>query len=138
MKDWELVEEDYIIHLDWLRVKRKKYRLPHGDAVGDFFILEYTDWVNILPVTEKDEVVLIRQYRPGLNRVLWELPAGCAEGNESPLEAAKRELFEETGFRGTSWTQLGCFSPNPGTHNNLCYSYLACGVKRVSDQSLDF
>jgi 8-oxo-dGTP pyrophosphatase MutT (NUDIX family) len=81
--------------------------------------------------------VLIRQYRPGLDRILCEIPAGCVDAEESPLQAARRELLEETGYGEGNWRLLGTHSPNPGTHTNISYSYVARNVMQVATQQLD-
>ncbi len=134
---WNLLHEDYLLKKRWMKILRRRYRLPKENAEADFYIFEYSNWVNVIPLTEKNEAVLIRQFRPGLERVLWELPAGFVDKQETPIEAAKRELLEETGYSGGAWELVGTFSPNPGTHTNLSYSYLARGVQQVDKQKLD-
>jgi 8-oxo-dGTP pyrophosphatase MutT (NUDIX family) len=137
VKPWELLAEEYLFRHRWLKVLKRRYRIPRGGQEGDFYLFEYTNWVNVLPVTGEGRIVLIRQYRPGLDTVLWEIPAGALDPGEQPLEAAKRELAEETGYGGGRWELLSTLSPNPGTHSNLSYSYLATGVVPTSEQNLE-
>ena len=137
VEPWDLLGEEYLFRHRWLKILKRRYRIPRGREEADFYLFEYTNWVNILPVTDEGRIVLIRQYRPGLDRVLWEIPAGAMDPHEKPLHAAKRELVEETGYEGGAWKLIGTFSPNPGTHSNLSYSFLASGVHPSKPQRLD-
>jgi 8-oxo-dGTP pyrophosphatase MutT (NUDIX family) len=137
IEPWELLAEEYLFTHRWLKVLKRRYRIPRDRQEADFYLFEYTHWVNVLPITEDGRMVLIRQYRPGLDEVLWEIPAGAVDANEEPLQAAKRELAEETGYEGDAWELLDTFSPNPGTHSNLSYSYLARNVRASKPQQLD-
>lgn len=80
---------------------------------------------------------MVEQYRHGLQDIFTELVAGVAELGENPLEAAKRELLEETGFGGGEWKLLTVLSANPGSQNNLSYSFIATGVEKITSQHLD-
>ncbi len=134
---WKLLEENYIFNRKWLKIQQRTYYLPSREREADFYLFEYSPWVSILPVTHSGEIVLIRQYRPGLDQILWEIPAGLVDEGEKPLDAAKRELFEETGYRTNAWELLGTFSPNPGTHTNLSYGYIATNIILAGSQDLD-
>ena len=95
-------------------------------------------WVNVIALTKKREIVLVSQYRHGAGRVLLEIPAGVMDPeDESPLQTAKRELLEETGYTGEKFFEVGCSYPNPATHTNMTYSFLALGVEHVGQQHLD-
>jgi 8-oxo-dGTP pyrophosphatase MutT (NUDIX family) len=106
--------------------------------VIDGFVLEYGDWATILALTKQQEVVLIRQYRHGAQKVILELPGGAMEAeDESPMQAARRELLEETGYASDNFIQIGCVSPNPANQTNLIYSFLALDAEKVGGQDLD-
>lgn len=117
----------------WMTLRQDRVRLPGGAVIDDYFVLEYPTWVNVVAVTSDDHMVLIRQYRHGLARVGVELVAGVVEsGDPSPEAAARRELLEETGYGGGTWSPLLVASANPATHSNLTYSFLAVGVEPVA------
>lgn len=136
-RKWKVLESEYLIRRPWLTARRDRAELPDGRINNEYYVLEYPDWVNIIAVTEDGDIVLERQYRHGLGNTCYELPCGVIEEGETPLEAAKRELLEETGYAGGKWEEWMTLSPNPATSNNLAHSFLAVGVKKVAGQSLD-
>lgn len=138
VKVWETLSSEYLIQRPWLTARRDVLRMPNGKVVPEYYVLEYPTWVNIIAITESDEYVLVRQYRHALDIVEYELCAGTMEvSDESPMEAAKRELLEETGYAGGEWTELTVLSANPTSMNNLNHTFIAKGVKKVSSQHLD-
>ena len=105
-RKWELVSSEYLFRRPWLTARRDVVRLPNGTEIPEFYVLEYPDWVNIIAVTADGEFVMIRQYRHGIDQTRYELVAGCVDPGEDPLTAAKRELYEETGFGGGEWRKI--------------------------------
>jgi len=110
---------------------------PRTEQAHDFYILESTDWVNVIPITPREEIVLVRQYRHGTREVTLEIPGGIVERQDSPEDAARRELMEETGFKEKGMVLLGSVNPNPAFLTNRCYTYLAKDVVRVKTQDQD-
>lgn len=106
---------------------------PRTGAIKRFSLIEATDWVNIIAITQDTRVVLIRQYRPGVDRICIEIPGGMVDPGEDALTAAARELVEETGYTSTQWTKLGAIAPNPAIQNNTLHTFLATGAERTSD-----
>jgi 8-oxo-dGTP pyrophosphatase MutT (NUDIX family) len=102
-----------------------KARSPRTGREHNFFILEASPWINVIPLTEQNEVVLVRQYRHGIRRVTLEIPGGLAETHETPEEAAKRELLEETGYKASEMILLGSVHPNSAILNNQCFTFIA-------------
>lgn len=103
-----------------------------------YYVLEYPDWVTVIAITRDKKFLMIRQYRHGIGRTLYELCAGVCEAEDaSPLVTAQRELYEETGYGNGTWTEFMQVSANPGTHTNMTYCFLAIDVEPVSDQHLE-
>ena len=110
---------------------------PDGGPPHDFYVLSAPDWVNIVPLTDDGRVVLIRQYRFGIEGFTLEIPGGMCDGNEPPLEAAAREMSEETGYEAREIVPLGWVHPNPAIQNNRCHSFLARGATRAGEPRPD-
>lgn len=134
---WKVLDREYIIKRPWLTARRDKVELPDGRVIEEYYVLEYPDWVNVIAITKEGQFVMERQYRHGLGVDSTELPCGVMEKDEEPLEAAKRELLEETGYAGGEWTKLMAIGANPGSQNNLTHCFLAVGVEKIAEQSLD-
>lgn len=105
--------------------------------MDEYYVLEYPDWINVIAITKDGRFVMEKQYRHGLEVISTELPCGVIEEGEDPLYAAKRELLEETGYSGGEWSKLMTLSPNPSSMNNLAHCFLAVGVEKTAEQSLD-
>lgn len=135
---WQVLDRRYVYdRKPYMTLREDTVLLPNGNRIEDYFVFEYPDWVSVLGVTPRREIVLIRQYRHGAARVHFELPAGVVDPGEPLLDSARRELLEETGYGGGEWSLLLQASANPGTHTNTCHIYLALGVERLEDQQLD-
>lgn len=134
---WKSLCSEYIIKRPWLTARRDKIELPDGRIIPEFYVLEYPEWVNVIAITTDGKFVMERQYRYAADSTNYEIPCGVMEQGETPLEAAMRELKEETGYGGGQWRELMCISANPTSMTNMTHCFVATGVEKISDQHLD-
>lgn len=133
IKTWKVLESTYIHN----NVRIDTCEITNGLVVKPL-VREFKPWVNVVALTPAHEIVLIKQYRHGMGKIIWEIPAGMAhEVNETLLDAARRELLEETGYAGEKFIEIGRVSADPASYTNLTYSFLALDVEKVGNQSLD-
>lgn len=136
--DWELLDSEYLFKDNWLTARKDRCRMPEGKIVDPYYVLEYPDWVNALAITEKGEILMIRQYRHAYGKTIVEIPGGSMDpADDSPRTAMQRELLEETGYLFEVFDYLGSISPNPSTNNNLTHMFIAKGGRKVREQQLD-
>lgn len=128
-KERSTVLGDYRI----FRLREDESRSPRTGRLHTFYVLEATDWVNVIPLTIAGNVVMVHQYRHGTEDVTLELPAGMVDpGDSDPAQAAARELAEETGYEAAAFTLLGSVAPNPAFLDNRCHTYLAAPARATS------
>lgn len=137
IKEWKVLESEYLVRRPWLTARRDRLELPDGRIIPEYYVLEYPDWVNVIAITKDGQFVMERQYRHAARKISLELPCGVMEEGETPLEAAQRELLEETGFGGGQWKKLMELSPNPSAMSNTTHCFLAIGVEKIAEQHLD-
>ncbi|HEU20429.1 MAG TPA: NUDIX hydrolase [Deltaproteobacteria bacterium] len=118
-------------------IRTDRARSPRTGLDHHFHVLESPPWVNVIPLTRQNEVVMIRQYRHGIQNVTLEIPGGLVEPGDTPEGAAKRELREETGYEGSEVILLGMVHPNPAIQNNDCYTYLIRNAVLAGRQEQD-
>lgn len=136
-KPWEFLRTEPGPELPLFHTRFDWVRNPRNDRSMRALVLESADWVNVVAVTPEGKVVVVRQYRFGVERVTTEVPAGIINAGETPLEGAMRELKEETGYTSTRWKSLGWVETNPAFLNNLCHEWLALGAVKTEDPQLD-
>ena len=110
---------------------------PRTGKEHDFYVIESRDWINIIPLTDDHQVVMVRQYRHGSREVTLEIPGGLVDPGDTPEKAATRELLEETGHQAKKWMKIGVVNPNPALFNNRCHTFLARNINRVTDPKPD-
>jgi len=134
-RKWEVLESRKLLSKGtWMNLRQETVRLPTGTVIPEWFVLEFPDWINVIAITKDGDFVMEDQYRHALGETHFELVAGVIDPGETPLEAARRELSEETGYGGGEWSLFMTASPNPTNHTNLSYTFLATGVEKVTEQ----
>jgi len=110
---------------------------PRRDTRRDFVIVDAPDWVNVLAHTEDDRLVLVNQFRYGIDAFSWEIPGGVIEKGEDPVAAGVRELLEETGYAGQNARLLASVHPNPAFMSNRCHLVLVENCRLVAPPAWD-
>jgi ADP-ribose pyrophosphatase len=101
------------------------------------FIVRHPGSAVMMPVDDKDRVLLVKQFRLPAKQELWELPAGRLDPGESPLKAAKRELREETGYKAKKWVKLASFWATPGYVDEKMNLFLALDLTQRKQETMD-
>jgi 8-oxo-dGTP pyrophosphatase MutT (NUDIX family) len=131
LREWKTVSTERQLDFNILKIREDRVSNPHDGSIHRRVVIEAPDWVNIIPLTVDDQVVMIRQFRFGIGASTLEIPGGMVERGEDPQTAALRELEEETGYRADRVIALGKCHPNPAIQTNRCHSFLALGCRQV-------
>ncbi|HIW96301.1 MAG TPA: NUDIX hydrolase [Candidatus Corynebacterium gallistercoris] len=133
--DYRVTESSVLFDGPIIAVRRDTLTTTTGEATRE--IVEHFSAVGIAAVKD-DHVLMIRQYRHGVGRYLWEVPAGLLDVvGEEPLEAAKRELAEEAGVRAEEWHLLGDVVTSPGFSEEMCRIYVAEGIEDLHEADVE-
>ncbi|MGL5065788.1 MAG: NUDIX hydrolase [Microcoleus sp.] len=135
---WKLLRSRFVINHQWCQVRQDEIELPSGQIIDDFFVNVRPDIALVFAITEKQEIVFVRQYRHGVGEILLELPAGSFNSaEESGKSAAARELLEETGCVAEEIWELATLYDNPVKDTNSIFLYFAKNVKFSGTTNLD-
>ena len=115
----------------------RRYRHPARSTEREFVVIHAPDWVNVVALTPDDHLVLVRQFRYGIDEFSLEIPGGVMDPGEDPVAAGLRELREETGFAGAPAKLLGSVHPNPAIQANRCHFVFVEGAVRSHDLEWD-
>ena len=138
VEDWEKLNSEEIADYRIFKMRRDKRRSPRTKAEHSFFVLQTPNWVNVVPLTPDNMVVMIHQFRHGTAEVTLEIPGGMVDEHEdNPAEAVRRELLEETGYAAEEIIHIGTVHPNPAFLDNKCHTYLARNVRWQQPPELD-
>lgn len=103
-----------------------------------YYVMEFVDWVNVVPITADGQIVMIEQYRHGGGETFLEIPGGSTHGpDEDPKIAWARELEEETGYTSKTWIYCGYHFPNPALQTNKMHTFLAVDCVKTAEPELD-
>ncbi len=138
MDKWKTLNSDYLYRTPFGNLRKDTCKLPDGKVIDDYYVNEYSDWVNAVVLTKENKLVLVEQYRHAGEDFFLEIPAGKTENHESDEEGILREVREETGFISKHQpVQLGDLMVNPAAQNNRIKTYLILNAYREYEQDLD-
>jgi ADP-ribose pyrophosphatase len=137
MDNWDILTTNYLLDTQWVRIVHDRLRhRERGEEKDYYYLTSPGEAVAVVALTDEGRVLLTRQYRHPVRRILWDLPAGAMRRGEDPAEAARRELEEETGYQAGELTRLTYFNQFPGTMNVGTHLFLARQLSWVG-QRLD-
>ena len=119
LKPWELISSTLNKSFRVFNIRTDRSVSPRTNKEHDFYIMESSDWVNVIPITPQNEVLLVRQFRHGIKEITLEIPGGIVEKGDAPIETARKELSEETGYRSAEMILLGDVHPNPAGRSSI-------------------
>lgn len=135
---WTIDNSTHIVDDKFLKLRRDSCTTPQGGKVDKYYVLELADWVNCIAIDADDNVIMLHHYRHGVQQYLTEFIGGTMEPfDKTPMEAAKREVKEETGYTGGTFYHIGTGYPNPANHTNKVHSFLAVGGSIDHRQNLE-
>jgi 8-oxo-dGTP pyrophosphatase MutT (NUDIX family) len=137
MSDWVIEKRVSMFRTGIFELKKLSCTHPGKNESHDFFIINAPDWVNVVALDMEGNFITVHQHRLGTDERTIETPAGLIEPGEDPLDAARRELLEETGYEAETITLMRKLSANPAIMNNYIYFFKATGCRRVAGQNLD-
>lgn len=138
IRKWKLLKSKIVFNHRWYKVRRDSVRTDRGKIIKDYLVGVFPAVVYIAVFTEEDKILFVRQYKHGAGKILFEVPAGYINKGEQPLQAAKRELLEETGYGAKSWKKLGVFISNPTkSRGGDIHIFIVKNARKIGKQNLD-
>ena len=122
---WKVNSSKIVYSHPFFRVQEVDVTLPNGIHISDYTVWENKDVSQVVPILPNGQIVMVSQYKQGLSDFITECPGGFTNENEDPLESAKRELFEETGFESNDWISIGRFSHHPTKETGKLHLFVA-------------
>ena len=133
-QDWQVLESKVLISRPWMTLHEQRVLLPNGHQIDQFHLVESPSWTAVLALTADFRAVMVRQYRHGAGTVSLELPAGVIDAGETPEQAARRELLEETGYAAERFFPLLTAAPEPSRGTQMAHFFFAPDAVERSEQ----
>jgi 8-oxo-dGTP pyrophosphatase MutT (NUDIX family) len=134
---WRVQSSEKLVDCRIFKVRRDVSVNPRTGQSHELFVLEQPNWVNVIPLTVDEQVIMVEQWRHGTRSVHLETPGGLMEDGETPEQSARRELLEETGYDTSEVVRLGTVHPNPAIQTNVQHYLLAKNCRKVAEPNLD-
>ena len=141
LKPWSVTASRITYEDRWIRLRSDDCLTADGTVVAPFHVLDYPDWINVVPLMPDGRVLLTREYRHGRNEIVLGLVGGGVEpsdieAGDAAMAAARRELREETGYEASTFVKLLASYPNASSHSNMVTSWLALGLSRAGSECI--
>lgn len=134
---WDVFPDRVLLETPVATIHAGPVRCRRSGGQKDFYLFAFPDWVNVIALTPEWDMLLIRQFRYGSNRMEIEIPGGTVNHGEHPVAAGCRELLEETGYAGGRAGIIGRVCPNPAIQRNYCHTVLVEDAVKVAEPSMD-
>lgn len=137
MGKWKILKQQYLEKNEWIKLRKDSCINQKGKVVDPYYVMEIQDVSCAVAITKENKIVLVKEYKHGVQKEILQLPCGYIDKNEDPLAAAKRELAEETGYTTKKWTSLGSFTGSPGRLTHYYHFFLAEACEKTEQEKLD-
>ena len=138
MKPWRIISSRVLIdRRPWLRLIEQSVRLANGHVIQGYLLAEVREYAGVFALTEDGRVPLVRQYKHGVGKLSYDIPAGYLDAGEEPLACARRELLEETGYAADEWQHLSSVVLDTNRGPARAHLFLARSARKVAAPRLD-
>lgn len=137
MKPWRRLASTPLVDGRWMRLRADRCQLDSGVVLDPYYVLDEAGWVHVVPALDDGRLLLVQQYRYAADVICHEFPGGVVDPGEAPLQAAMRELREETGYTAARWQSAGSYFANPARQTNRVHVFVATGLQQTGAQALD-
>lgn len=137
-KAWQILQSSWVIQNHWVSLRQDMCQLPDGRVIDDYYVLEDHDVGSVFGMTGDQKVILVEQYKHAIQEVCLELPAGFFEDHGGdPLQEARREFREETGYDAEQFHRIGVFAQSPTRLRSRIHQFIALDAYPAAIQFLD-
>lgn len=134
---WKRHTTKTLLHDRWLHLSADKCETSAGVILDPYYVMHESDWVHVVAQDSDGKLIIVRQYRYAADTMCLELPGGVIDQGETWLEAARRELLEETGYTAAQWSHVGWTHANPARQTNKVHLFLAQQLMQAGAQQLE-
>ena len=133
---WQVLKKEILAKNKYVTFYKETVKLPNNKILDDYFTVKAPDVVIIMALTKNKELIMNKEYRHAIEQTILQTPGGYVDNN-NPLESAKKELLEESGYQSNQWQSLGVVIPNPPRTTTKEHLFLALNAKKVAEQKLE-
>lgn len=137
MKKWKIISEEDISPSKWFPLFKQSVEIHNGKIIDDFYVSKLGDVSMVIAITKEKKLLLVKQYKHGYGDFTLEFPAGRIQTASTPLDGAKAELKEETGFTAKTYIELGYVVPLPTKDPSRIYGFIATDLTDTNEKQLD-